>query len=376
MSRQKLNAIEREALWIAHEKKCAYTRELIDISSFHVDHILPESLSEKPEEFARLRDVLGLRDKFDLFGFENMLPCKPGVNLQKGSLQFNPASAHFFLNIASSKKPDVLKNIEQIKSRMEKGRAFLLLQQFLDQKKLTIGDVASLLEQHSETPGEVFRLIERMKFIDEAEIAAISKSNIEKLRDRPIRLGRNDHIDGLRFQNDLGEEILVRTCTEYERAISNGFYPDCNVTLKLSVYFEHQCGLLRALESAIMPVKSFIAEPRVGVTDLHLLPYSLFPHNIGDSDPKISASTGISYQDKINDGDLIVSRVKNNALIVEESEGMGQQLIEVVRADFNGDGLEDILLFEYCYATHGTLGYGGIVMITRRAADAPFEVLP
>lgn len=52
---------------------------------------------------------------------------------------------------------------------------------------------------------------------------------------------------------------------------------------------------------------------------------------------------------------------------------MGQQLIEVARADFNGDGIEDILLFEYCYATHGTFGFGGITIIISRRADGLFE---
>jgi hypothetical protein len=51
---------------------------------------------------------------------------------------------------------------------------------------------------------------------------------------------------------------------------------------------------------------------------------------------------------------------------------MGQQLVEVARADFNGDGIEDILVFEYCYATHGTLRYGGIRLLTRATADGMF----
>jgi hypothetical protein len=42
MANQKFSAAEREATWLAHEKKCAYTRELIDVSSFHIDHIVPE----------------------------------------------------------------------------------------------------------------------------------------------------------------------------------------------------------------------------------------------------------------------------------------------------------------------------------------------
>ena len=41
MARQKFSAAEREAIRLAHEKKCAYTRELIDVSRFHIDHIVP-----------------------------------------------------------------------------------------------------------------------------------------------------------------------------------------------------------------------------------------------------------------------------------------------------------------------------------------------
>jgi len=54
---------------------------------------------------------------------------------------------------------------------------------------------------------------------------------------------------------------------------------------------------------------------------------------------------------------------------------MGQQLVEVARADFNGDGCEDILLFEYCYATHGTLGFGGVRILSRRSIDGKFECI-
>jgi hypothetical protein len=52
----------------------------------------------------------------------------------------------------------------------------------------------------------------------------------------------------------------------------------------------------------------------------------------------------------------VVKKLRQNLLQVEEPEGIGHQLIEVARADFDGDGIEDILLFEYCWATHETLG--------------------
>ena len=82
-----------------------------------------------------------------------------------------------------------------------------------------------------------------------------------------------------------------------------------------------------------------------------------------------------TYQSKVNDGVLVVENACQNSLSIREPNGMGQSLVEVVRADFNGDGIEDILLFEYCYATHGTLGYGGIRILTRKSIDGKFETV-
>jgi hypothetical protein len=110
---QKFDAVVREAMWIAHSKKCAYTHELVDLASMHIDHIIPESLAGKSEMFAEVRAKLGLPDNFDLFGLGNLFPAKPRANLQKGDLTLNVAAAHFFLSIAASKKALIEQNIEK-----------------------------------------------------------------------------------------------------------------------------------------------------------------------------------------------------------------------------------------------------------------------
>jgi hypothetical protein len=69
---------------------------------------------------------------------------------------------------------------------------------------------------------------------------------------------------------------------------------------------------------------------------------------------------------------MIVKSVRQNSITVE-SNYMGQHIVEVARADFNGDGIEDILLFEYAWATGGTLGFGGIRIFTRKSSDGMFE---
>lgn len=75
MSTQSFNSIEREAIWSAHNKKCAYTGQSIMINGFHIDHIIPEHLSEKPDELSNIKSSLGLPANFDIFGYENLLPA-------------------------------------------------------------------------------------------------------------------------------------------------------------------------------------------------------------------------------------------------------------------------------------------------------------
>ena len=211
-----------------------------------------------------------------------------------------------------------------------------------------------------------------MTFADKDEIRSIARSDIASLRDRPLRFGQNDHIDGVTLTHSDGQQRNVRTCREYEAALEEGYYAYATFDIKMATWFEHQCGLLRSLETAAEPTASYLSDPRVGITDLALLPFSMFPRF---DEAEEQCDPEATYQDKVDDGSLVVRKVKHNLLRIEQAEGMGQQFIEVARADFDGDGIEDILLFEYCYATHGTMGFGGIRIITRLSADALFQAL-
>lgn len=310
-------------------------------------------------------------EDFDILGYENLLPCRPGSNLQKAALVLDAPHAHFFLAIAASKKVVVESHIADIKKRTNRGKALIMLQQCLESGQLDAPEVISILEKYKDQPDEIFHLLEGMTFADTTEIRAIAKADIDDLRDRPIRMGQDDDMEGVTLINDDTAQVQVRTCREYNDAINAGFYAQSTYEIKMATFFEHQCGLLTALEAATTPEVSFITAPRVGIIDLELMPFSLFP-GFGDS---TADETQLStYQDKVSDGTIVVTRLRQNLLEVAEPEGMGQQLIEVARADFNGDGIEDILLFEYCWATHGSLGYGGVKILTRKSIDSPFEL--
>lgn len=107
----------------------------------------------------------------------------------------------------------------------------------------------------------------------------------------------------------------------------------------------------------------------MGITNLDLIPFSLFPNLSGDE-----IDLGATFEKKVRNGELIVIEKDQNVLTTE-GIGMGQLLREVVRADFNNDGIEDILLFEYHYATQGTLGFGGVIVLTRKSMNGKFEVV-
>lgn len=368
MSTQKFTAAEREAIWLAHGKKCVYTRKLLDVSNFHIDHIIPESLTKDPAALKDKIAKLNLPDDFNIHGYENLLPCCPSANYQKSNLIL--PRPDFYLGIAAAKKERVEANLERIEKREYSGKALILLQQHLERGDLTPQEIAEILHQHSERPEDVFELIESMHFANGSEVKSIAKADIKSLWDLPICFGEY-YIDGLPFTNEEGKQIFVRTCREYEFAYEQGYLPKNNAILKMSVRFNQRSGLLKSLQAAKTPQQSFISNPKVGVVDLELLPMSLFPW-IGD-EPDCT-ELDATYQKMVEVGELVVKRVSQNLLIIE-GDAMGQRLIEVVRADLNGDGIEDILLFEYCYAIGGTLGYGGNRILTRKSSDSKFEIV-
>ena len=358
------------AIWQAHEKKCAYTSVLIDPKNMHIDHILPENLTDDPDALVAIKMEMGLPDDFNINGFENLLPCLPGINLQKGGVIFDKRKTMYFLGIAESKVEEIKRLIIKFQTQIENGKAAVMLQGYLESGKISPEDVAEILDNYSGKPKDVFKLIEALSFIDRDEVRIIKKADIAELRKLPIKMGLNSHIGGVTLRGNELEDRFVRSCLEYEEAIRDGFRPNNNFEYKMSIHFEHQCGLLKALESATIPEVSFISDSKVGIVDLHLLPYKMFPRFNQKDD---SFYAGISYQDKVDDSTLVIERVKNNLLHIVEPVLMGQQLIEVARADFNEDGIEDILLFENIYAIGGTFRSGRIIIITRKSEDGPFE---
>ena len=218
----------------------------------------------------------------------------------------------------------------------------------------------------------IFDLIESIKFADGTQVKSIAKSEIDGLRDLPISFGENKGIESVRLWKKKGDEIEVRTCREYDAGLKSGYSPANNMQRKLASFFKYPCALLNALEIASVAEESFITD--VGVADVELLPFSLFPH-IGEykSRQEFAKDLQTTYQQKIETGELVVRERAEHVLKIQ-GDGMKQSLREVVRADFNNDGIEDVLVDEGHWVRQGTHSAYGIIVLTRKSLQGKFEV--
>lgn len=205
----------------------------------------------------------------------------------------------------------------------------------------------------------------------------IAKSDIESLRD--------EDIGPITLRNHKNEQIEVTTCREYDAALQRGYDDEPNDAKVDRILFIHRCGLLNLLQEATTPQQSFISNPRVGVADLELLPLSLFGRTVGrmgENDDNVNGE--LTYQTAVDTANLMVTHVSQDSLTVEEIRDPNdnfsrrQSLSEVVRADFNGDGIEDVLLFDdrlWIRTSAASMPWGGIIVLTRESRDGKFEVI-
>lgn len=216
-----------------------------------------------------------------------------------------------------------------------------------------------------------FELVESIQFADGTEVKSITKADIESLRDRPIHMGGND-TDGVTLTNEKNDKIHVRTCREYDSALERGYFPDTTYDISMASWFKYPCGTLNLLQTAAIPQQSFISNPREEVIDLALLPLSLFPV-LSDIEQTYGYNIeNVTYQDQVEKGLLKVTGMGENWLSCE-GDGLKQHLTEVARADFNNDGIEDILLSESVSVTRGSFRSYKITILTRKSVDGKFE---
>ena len=231
-----------------------------------------------------------------------------------------------------------------------------------------------------------FELTKPLKFVDQPRtVNFITKANIEKLRNRPILAMREIDIGKGTLDQQLFEEgitlrkgrkgekkIQVRTCKEYDDALLAGYAPDGTWEIGVASYFKYSCGTLNLLQKATRHKRSFLPTRNQELFDLKLLPLKLFPI-VTDYEQRYGRDIeGETYHDQAEKGELQVIEQTPHRFGCKD-DGLKQYLTEVVRADFNGDGTEDILFREAFYAIGGTHRVYNLLILTRKSNEAKYE---
>ena len=184
--------------------------------------------------------------------------------------------------------------------------------------------------------------------------------------------------NGLRLTNDNDEYVYVGTLRDYRDAVASGYYPLSNAEMKTAnIYFDRHIDVLEAIQSARVADLSFIDDPLVDISNLGLMPASLVAGMRYVTDDPAFAIDETALEDK-SIFDLVEQRYVRVAelqvgLVAVENDEMRTFMFEMMRGDFNRDGIQDIFIHYGYSAIGGSLSYGSTLLLTRTDEHSMFQ---
>jgi hypothetical protein len=368
VAQQRFTAIHRLALWEAHGHRCLYCRKPLLFKDLVIDHVIAETTAKEPERLVDLRVTHALGVDFDVLGAENLAPACHACNTAKAALLLSPEHAALYLTQVKGRLP----KFNSLKARYEKetrvDKVGLGLSLALEKGLISPAEVGNSLRQYQAGDLEV-NLYQSLQFVGGVSVAALRRSEVDRLFDEPVAI-LNSQPARLPLEHADGRTREIRTTREYRDAIAQGFVPTCNATAGFATFFDLPLAVFTAMERAQPAPISFIREPRTGIIDLKYMPVSMLP--LGETSREDGGCK--TLEEVQSNGKLKVISSTSHSLHIEY-EHFSRMIVEIMRADLNEDGIEDILVYARDSSLQGTYKNGGTFILTRRAADAPFERL-
>ena len=359
----------RVAIWRAHSQRCAYCGEPLSFAELDIDHIIPEMLKHDAPAFQKVQSEFGLPANFNVNSISNLLPAHRRCNRVKSSQVLHPVRARYFLDVATGKETTVRRYIQALVLQSQKEQVLAAVQAAFETGTITMREVVAL-----DSEREAFPLTQNLEFVDGSTEGSVRPEEIEKLLDKPVLIGGTSSIDGLEYVRDSGQCMIVRTCREYRAAIASGYYPLTNFAIKMTAFLDAANAIIDAVSKAQVPTVSFVSTPFVGVADLRLLPKDVLPFIGPDMEAEFDNLQVRSLADLASNGQLRIISMSSTRLQIEWN-GAGAVLTELLRADLDGDDIEELLVQHYTYAVGGTLGFGQVGTLRRIGPDEMFSLL-
>jgi len=202
----------------------------------------------------------------------------------------------------------------------------------------------------------------------------LRQSDIPGLLDLPVRNGNRDLKEGsgVEMTRPDGKKFMVYTCREWKKAQAEQAYSATTYDMAMEGFLIRTCGLLFELQRAKLPLKSFVANPRVGLASLNLLPAEILSAITEDEAQEKERLRGMTVSEVVASKDV---EKAGDEVVTLSYGGFRQSFWEGVRADFNGDGIEDILVFTGGRAEGGTMGYADYFVLTRTGPSEPLKLI-
>jgi hypothetical protein len=217
----------------------------------------------------------------------------------------------------------------------------------------------SVLAQVRPRPPEkeiTFKISVPLEFKGRVVSRALRQPDIVGLLDLPVRNGDTNLKGGygVEMTRSDGTKFMVYTCREWKKAQAEQAYSATTYDMAMEGFLIRTCGLLFELQKAKLPLKSFIANPRVSLANLNLLPAEILSAITEDEAQEWGRLRGMTVSEVVASKDI--EKADDEGVRLSYG-GFRQSFWEGARADFNGDGVEDILVFTAGRAEGGTMGY-------------------
>jgi hypothetical protein len=211
-------------------------------------------------------------------------------------------------------------------------------------------------------------------------LVEVSRSDIEQRLDQPVDAGPLDG-EGLELMRFSGQTRVVRTLREYREAIAEGYFAGTTFTMNMeALYFRRPLVLLELVAVANYPEVSHMASPWLSLCDIDRLPATLlFVTEEMTSDEAFAgqrdALKGLTIQDLVDRGEAQIQSVSSQHLRVDYAGGT-TFLVELMRADTNNDGVEELVLHRGGGPQRGTYRSAMVMALAVRAAGENFVEVP
>lgn len=363
----------RIGLWEAHGRRCAYCGNPLSYRELEIDHVIPQRLVSEPKALAQLIATLGLPTDFELNDRRNLLPAHHHCNGTKSGNLFQPQNMRFYLEVAARFAQRVASEEAKYALRSRGDRVLAALQLALESGALSRDQVAKLISPARS--GEAFELLKTLEFSSRVVDGLLERADVASLMDEPL-LPRVHGLDELRMGRNAQETRSVRTCREWAEARRAGLHALTTYDIKEEAFFKRAYSIIQAFSKASFAETSFVDVVQAGLDSLELLPVTLLPALSGDDARTLRKLeyNGKSVGDLVRDGEVNVDDASRNYLSLTYKY-LGKAFWVTMRADLNDDGIEDMLVSTYKWATQGTFGFGDVIVLTRRDVSARFEVV-